>query len=565
MRSELLRRRLLWLGLVVLVLVPYLAPGVDILDSPFVYDDKVEVLGNRAIRIFEEWRTILGYNVSRPLLMLSYAADFHRSGPDPAGYHVSSLLVHALAMLGALGLAEALARLLGLQRPLMRAAAIVLVWAIHPMCTESVTYVTGRSEALCALFSFAALAAWARALLAERGGDGQGGLVWRGLGILAFCGAAASKEVGVMVPFAMIAMELSLGPGDSLTARLRNSRWLTWVPSLALIAGAVALRASSAEQLIPQEVERTLSVQLTTSAEVWRHYVQLWLVPVGQTILHHQTDVALASGRGALAWGAWGAMLVGVVMVWRRKPAVGWALLCAGLFLIPSTSFVSLKEHMAEHRAYQTGFWLCLAAGLALPVLPKVRIVPVVALLVVVLGVATGARNRVWNSELALWQEAARRNPDSQEAWYGLGDAARFARDCTRAAPAYQKVVELDPSYLDAWNNLGICRAQLGDEDGAREAWLGALRQRPSYCRAHTNLGSLAYRQRKWDEAKVELRSSLAYCPENTVAHWLLGNIYYGPQRDVEKALIHYETLVAIDPRFEHAGLAKERILELTW
>ena len=102
MRSELLRRRLLWLGLVVLVLVPYLAPGVDILDAPFVYDDKVEVLGKRAIRIFEEWRTILGYNVSRPLLMLSYAADFHRSGPDPAGYHVSSLLVHALAMLGAL-------------------------------------------------------------------------------------------------------------------------------------------------------------------------------------------------------------------------------------------------------------------------------------------------------------------------------------------------------------------------------------------------------------------------------------------------------------------------------
>ncbi len=565
MRSELTTRRLLWLGLVLVVALPYLLPGLNILDAPFVYDDKVEILGNRAIRIFEDWRSIVGYNVSRPLLMLSYAADFHRSGADPAGYHQTSLAVHAVAMLAALSLAEVVGRLAGVQRPLWRAGAVVLLWAIHPMATESVTYLTGRSEALCGLFSFAALAAWGRGLLAERDGAGRTGLVWRGLGLLAFLGAAASKEVGAMVPFAMVAMELLLGPGDSLGARARRGRWWTLAPAALLIGLAVYLRASTADQLLPREVERPLATQLTSSAEVWRHYVRLWLVPVGQTLLHDQPDVALASARGALAWGGWLAMLGAALAVARRRPAAGFALLCGGLFLVPSTSFVSLKEHMAEHRAYQTGLWLLLGLGM-LPRRPlSGRALGAVGLLAAVLGLATGGRNRVWQSELALWQEAAARNPESREAWYGVGDAARFAQDCTTAIPAYERVVALDPDYLDAWNNLGICRAQQGDAAGAREAWLGALAQRPSYCRAHTNLGSLAYRQRAWEEARAELRSALAYCPENAVAHWLLGNLHYGPLRDVEKALVHYEALVALHPRFEHAGLAKERILELTW
>jgi tetratricopeptide (TPR) repeat protein len=563
MPSPLVLRRLLWLGLVLLVALPYLAPGLSILDAPFVYDDKVEILGNRAIRIFEDWRSILGYNVSRPLLMLSYAADFHRGLADPTPYHWTSLAVHALAMLAALGLAESVARLAGASRPLLRAAVVVALWAIHPMATESVTYLTGRSEALCGLFTFAALGAWCRALLAER--QGESGLLWRVLGLVGFFGAAASKEVAAMVPVAMVVLELALAPHEGLRARVRAVRWWTLLPAALLIAVAIYLRASTADQLLPREVERPLPTQLTTSVEVWRHYLRLWLLPVGQTILHDQPDVALASLRGAGAWAGWLAMGGAVGLALRKRPAAGAALLCAGLFLVPSTSVVSLKEHMAEHRAYQTGFWLFLGLALLPRRVEPGKVLPGVAVLVGMLGTATGLRNQVWRSELALWQEAAVRNPESREAWYGVGDAARFARDCSTAIPAYEKVVELAPDYLDAWNNLGICRAQLGDAEGAKEAWLGALQQRPSYCRAHTNLGSLAYRQRKWEEARVELRSALAYCPENTVAHWLLGNIFYGPLRDPDKAVVHYEALVAIDPRFEHAQLAKERILELTW
>jgi tetratricopeptide (TPR) repeat protein len=253
----------------------------------------------------------------------------------------------------------------------------------------------------------------------------------------------------------------------------------------------------------------------------------------------------------------------------------GALLACAGLFLIPSTSIARLKEPMAEHRAYQTGFYLILAAVCVLPDRwsQDARARGVVGLLVLALGASTAHRASIWSSEVALWREAVSRSPDSADAWFGLGDAHRFAKDCTTAAPAYSRALELakDATHvpvtrrLDALNNLGICHAQLGDGTAARRAWLAALELRPSYCRAHTNLGSLAYRQRNWESALVELRSALAYCPDNATAHWLAGNIYYGPLRDPQKALVHYETLIRIAPRFDFAPEAKERILELTW
>ncbi len=562
--TELVRRRLVWLALAVVVVLAY----VPALDGPFVYDDKVEVIGNRAIRVFENWRAVLGYNVSRPLLVLSFAFDWQRASLDPRAYHITSLVIHCLSIGAAVFFGDALARLVGARQPWHRAVAAAALWAIHPMASESVAYITGRSEALCGAFVFLALGAHAEAIQAERS------FPWRLLSWMSFLGGVLSKEVAVMLPVAFVGMEV-------LARGLQKVRWAWHAPLFVGALGAVGLRWSalgegaSIAAMIPAEVDRPLLHQLTTSAEVWIRYVQLWLVPVGQTLFHDQAIVEPMSVRGGFAWVGW-AGLVGLGM-WaaRRWPAAAIPLLFAGLFLVPSTSIARLKEPMAEHRAYQMGLYLWLALVLAIPDRWwNDRRLRVVGGLVFLLAMgATYARASVWQDEGLLWREAAERSPDSADAWFGVGDAHRFAKDCTSAIPAYERALDLSkdsleqdvPRRLDALNNLGICQAQLGDALAARRTWLNALEIRPSYCKAHTNLGSLAYRQQRWEDALVELRSALAYCPENTTAHWLTGNLYYGPLRDPQKALLHYETLVRLDPRFDYAPQAKERILELTW
>lgn len=564
MTGEPLVRRVAWLALLLVAALVFW-PAMH---APFVYDDKLEVIGNDTIRFLDEWRAILGYNLNRPLLLYSYALNFDRFGLDPFGYHLTSLAIHGLAIGAALLLAEGVARLSGHAQPLLVGVVTAAVWGLHPMTTQGVIYITGRSESLCGLFVFAALAAWAAALLQERS-PARPARAWllRGLGLLAMLGAATSKEVGLMAPFCALAMELLLGAPASaagMAGRLRATRWGWYLPAFLLIALGVGLRLSQGLDLIPREVDRALPVQLTTSATVWLRYVGLWLLPIGQTLFHVQADLAPGSAAGGLGIVGW-VMLVVVGWAWgRRAPIAGWALCAGALLLLPSSSVAPLKETLAEHRAYLTGFaiWLPIVAGL-LRWRPA-SVVPLV-LLIAAFSASTAARSRVWASEEGLWIEATERAPASAAAWYGLGDAQRFAGRMDAAMGSYQRSIELDAGHHDARVNLGIARAELGDVGGARDAWKEALRRQPSNCKAHNNLGFLALSRQEYDEALTEFRSTLAWCPEDVRAHYGLGNLYYGPRRDAERARLHYEAVLRIEPTFSRSAEVRERLLELTW
>lgn len=595
-----------WLLLRLAVLAAIGLAWADALHAPWVYDDKVEVIGNLTIRLIDKWREIASYNLSRPIVVFSYAWNYHLWELDPFGYHVVNVVIHGLATLAAFTLAETLARLGGHPRPRLLSGLAVAIWALHPMTTQAVTYVTGRSESLCALFCLAGLAAWAQALERERaeplGGWGEAG--GRALGLVALLLALLSKEVGLAWPLAALSLEIGAGnpAGGPMRERLAAVRWRWYAPMAALIGLAVVAKLLSTPAfdaawdgedpnlslwttlggglrgLVPHEVDRPLAVQLTTSAEVWLRYAGLWIAPVGQTLFHAQPDLQPLSLRGAAA-------ILGLVaaislsIAWSRKaPMAGQLLVFAALFLLPSSSFAPLKETMAEHRSYGSGLYLILALAFSLTgpwrvggtwrMLPArlTRYVAAGAGALIVLGLAlTRERNAVWGSEIALWTEATQRSPGDAMAWYGLGDAQRFAGEFEEALAAYDQVLKLDPDNLDAWNNKGIALAELGDAKGAYDAWRGALRVSPTYCKAHNNIGFLALRRREWDLALIELNSALTWCPENVLAHWGLGNIYYGPRRDPQKAAAHYQAVLELDPSFDRKSEVEARLLELTW
>jgi len=546
-----------WLAIAMVVALAYL----NGLDAPFVYDDRIEVVGNGTIRDVTEWRAIVGYNVSRMLLVWTYAWNFHSWQLNPTGYHVFSLLVHLGCIGAAISMARALGRLGGHPFPLLAAVIAVGLWAVHPMGVEAVTYITGRSESLCGLLCCAAIAAWAHALLQER--DGARGGWYRLMGLVCAVLALLTKEVAGMLPLVLLSMEILLGPRDRTWRR--RPRWLWMVPFLALMGLAAWGRLTFAGELLPREVDRTLGVQLTTQTEVWLRYLQLWLVPVGQTLFHHVANLEPLSGRGALFILGWLAVIAGGVRWSRGRPLVRFALLAGALFLIPSSSFVPLKENMAEHRSYQLGLYLSLAIAWSVTAAVRRRWMWGSVILSTVFVGLTVSRNHIWSSEERLWTEATQRGPDVAEAWYGLGDARRFQADFGGAIEAYERAVTLNPAYLDAWNNMGISKAELGDPSGARAAWHSALRQQSSYCKAHRNLGELALEEEDLEEAIVELRTTLVYCPNSTSAHYRLGTIYYNERRNAQRAVYHYEALLRIDPQFSRADEVRERLLQLTW
>lgn len=572
------RLRQVLLGLLLLLVVLAWLGG---LHGEFTYDDKVEVAGNRTIRFIENWKEILSYNASRPVVVLSWALDWRLWGQNTLGYHALNVLIHALnAALVLLVGQELIGRWRGMfdRTTLLTAFSVAALWALHPMTTESVTYVTGRSESLCATFYLAAILYWLR-------WRREGGAFAYGAACVAFLLGILTKEVAVTIPLALAWIEIS-SPSRPVSSGSPGASWrrvsLALLPFFLTLAALAVARKMIYGVFTTDAWIRPPSVQLPTQAEVVLRYLGLWLAPLGQSVFHDHPAVEDPFRPWTLLAFAGLALLIGLglLLLLRRRAgkvsaashllscglpfAVGWYLLT----LLPSSAIIPLKETMAEHRAYLAGIavtlTLVLLADRLLPRSLRLR-AAVLGLALATLGALTLHRNHLWSSEVTLWHDAVKKNSLSAEAWYGYGDALRFSRRFDQAIEAYEMVTALRPDYLDAWNNLGIVHAELGRSDQAREIWMRALRKEPSYCKAHNNLGWLAFRAERWDEAMGEFRTTLTWCPNDVQANYGLGNIYFGPKRDVRAATRHYEAVLALDPEFVQAAFIRKRLLGLTW
>jgi hypothetical protein len=487
------------------------------------------------------------------------------------------------------------------------------------MVSEAVLYISARSELLCGFFLFLSIGCLATALRVERE-DEAGSWPWRLGAILACAGAIASKETGMMGPIVLAAVELSLGGARERTW-WKRIRWHYWAPLIALVAFGVGLRlqrilSSSPDApdvglldgmgswsgLLPAEVDRDMGVQLTTSAEVWRRYLGLWLMPVGQTIRHGQADLAPGSAGGLLAVGIWLGLVYGCWRLWKQNRVAGLAIFVAGLSLVPSTSFIPLNEHMAEHRSYQFGLFLLL--GLAWAV-PSSWLRPLGSHITWVAGVlslglisASLLRVEVWSSEAGLWQESSERVGEGESRSeiarraFQTGTVLRLEGQLEEAKAELNRAIEFGDStdrvWLEdgehgllyaSWNELGIVHATLGDGVGAQEAFEEAIRIDPAACRAQNNLGGLQFNQGRTELARRIYMDSLAYCSDDAVALFMLGRIHYQAwkmaqeagdpvdRQDIlrDQAQEFFQRLEKIHPRFAQVEQVKTWLLELTF
>jgi tetratricopeptide (TPR) repeat protein len=523
------------------------------LHGEFTYDDKVEVIGNRTVRFLQEWRSVIAYNLSRPLLILSYAANWEYAGPEPFSWHLVDVAIQVINGCLALWLGEAIARQLGFEKPLRFGLISAGIWVLHPLSTEAVSYVTGRSEQLVATFYLLACQRWLVWL--EKQDRWAWAQAW-----LVFLLAAFTKEVAATIPVAFLLLELQV----ARRGHLRQIRWLAYLPAVLMLAALAGLRfwlyGAVTTALEPQ---RPWDVHIWTQFEVTWRYVGLWLVPVGQSIFHDYPETVLTWRSGAAAAGL--VALTG--LAWHRRqrgPLLALAWFWFLLVLLPAAA-IPLKETMAEHRVYLSVLGLAWVVAAALQRLSPPRSSLVAAALVSVCIFATQGRNRVWATEIAVWSEAVDHNQESAEAWYGLGDAHRIAGNLQDSAKAYKRAIALDDSMLDAWTNLGIVLFQTGQFQAAEKSWKQALRRSPTYCKAHNNLALHYARRDRVELAVREFRTSLQYCPEDLTAFYFLGRLYEEKLGELDRAVEQYQAILTIDDASSYAEDARQRILNLTW
>jgi len=428
---------------IVLLLLAY----ANALDGPFQFDDWNVIVESPLVRSLPDWWA--GMPGIRPLLKLSYALD-HQFGHGALGFRLTNLALHAVNTALVFMLLRRLSSALLRPGQTDRAALIgAAIFALHPIQTEAVSYLSGRSTSLAALFALASLNAWLHAR--------AGGARWWGwlASPMAFAAALACKEIALVVPLALV-WAARLLPRD------RALRPLPWWPHAfvlgAFLAAALALpryRLLFDASLAARDPVSNLLTQTHAIVYLAGQFVR-WdrlnadpALPVVQT-LDANALAWLALLLAAAVWSAHG---------WWRKRIAGAALLWFLLWLLPTNSVLPRLDVANDRQVYLALVGPAWALGCLMAALrpPSLRLV-LACVLIAALSLGTHLRNRVYASERAFWEDVTVKSPRNPRAHTNLGYA--LARDCEfgAAAAQWRTALALDPEQSKAAVNLALLR-----------------------------------------------------------------------------------------------------------
>jgi len=457
-------QRSLWVpGLVAITVLSYL----NGLTGPLQFDDHL-LESDLAAQDWEMWWGSIAYRI-RPLLKASYIISRSLGevlGNIPFGHHLFSLGVHLLTVALAYRVARDLCTRVfpGVPNTAKStvAAGCAAVLALHPLATEAVTYISGRSVALSTLFVFAALALHIRGSREAKAGAR---VILMGGAAMCFIAAVLTRETMIVLPAALFLFEWSRAdladrPFSSaqLIPALRHTG-IYWVlaatAALWLMAHDGYANLVSVSRVIVQGrvTEPSLLPALRYFAERLPLLAPLSIDPdLSPQDLHGLRRLALALALAALLAGAWRLRL--------RSPHLLWGLAWIMIFLLPVYHMPLRHDPVSERHFYPALFGVGLIASMASARIAirwaaASRSVAVVAgLMVMVMSGATVVRNADYTSEVALWASAARAAPGKPRVLNNLGVAYMKEERWDLAIPCFEHALTSDPGYRTARENL---------------------------------------------------------------------------------------------------------------
>jgi protein O-mannosyl-transferase len=536
--------------------------------GPFVFDDLDSIVANPTIRHLWPLSRVLsppfaaGQTVGgRPLLNLSFALNYACGGTRVFGYHAANLLIHFLAGLALFGLARrTLGRLGGLavERADGIGFALALLWIVHPLQTESVTYVVQRAESLMGLFYLLTLYCFVRGAAEEEKSPGKS-WPWFGLSWLACLLGMGTKEVMVSAPVIVLLYDRTFVSGSLAAAWGRHRRHYLGLAATWAGLAACILAAHGRGGTVGGEVPLAWATYVVTQGPAIVRYLQLAFWP-------HPLIFDYGAEWAGFPAAALGCLFVGVLVaaalvgVWRRTAG---GFLGAWFFavLAPTSLVPGIRQTLAEHRMY-----LALAPLLALAV-GGIGLWPgwsgrtASRLGAAALGAATGlcvwltaARNEVYRSDLTLWSDTVARRPGNPYAHNDLGNALRAGGRTAEATGQFEEALRLKPDFAEAENNLGNIRWEEDRRPEAIARYQRALEFRPLYPEADNNLGVAATTLGHPEDAVAYFERALAINPDYLDARFNLGVALADSGRPAE-AIAAYQAVLAAQPDFAEARL----------
>ena len=512
------------------------------LSGPFVFDDRS--LPYHA----QDFPNTLRFWIGgvRPLLMLSYWINYQFS-QVPYDFHVTNLLIHLLN--GFLVFCIARKLLQPDSSDWLLPAFATAVFLLHPIQTEAVSYIAGRSESLSVLFFLAAFTVF----LYRR----SPAISWKiSIAVLVLFGAAAAtKEHTLVLPALLLLTDYYWNPGFSFSGIRRN--WRLYVPiALGALGGLVfvAKGLTRAESAGFGLKEFTWYQYFFTQCRAFFVYLRLLVFPAGQNldwdyaVSRNIPDYVAILGLAAVL------LLVGAAIYFRRcYPLASYGFLVYLLLMAPTSSFVPIKDPLAERRLYlpMIGMLLVAIAALAHVRVDRRKLAMALCGIVAVLAFVAYRRNQLWASDIAIWEDAARKSPGKQRVHFQLAHTYYNNGRCRDAIAQYAEaagVKKPDYGLLVDWGLAYDC----ADEPDAAVAKLREAAGLDPKAHVYSQIGMVYAKRSRWPEALEALAQAENLDPNYPVTYYYRGGVR-AKTGDFAGAVADYRHALALDPLMEPA------------
>jgi hypothetical protein len=466
-----------------------------------------------------------------PLAWLTLGLDYVVWGMAPAGYHLTSLLIHAGTTLAVYALARALlarAVPVGAGALALGAAAAALVFGLHPLRVEAVAWATARRDVLSGLFGVLTLLAYVRAATAA--GAGRRRLLVAS--VAAHAAGLLSKSSVITMPLALLVLDvypLRRLPGAP-------GRWLAREPLGVLAEKTPYAALSAAQALLTYRAFRAdlgeLATPLSGPESVARVLVSLWtypvrtLLPLGLSPLYEAPPGLRLLDAEVIVAAAGVALVTALAWLARRRcPGLGAAWAGYVVLLLPAAGVLSLGDHLtADRYSYLPGLGMALLGGGAVAAVAEAGArgrrrglaglaVGLVAALALALGTATWHQVRVWRDSASLWQHAVTVRPDCAPCQVYRGDTLLDAGAVEAALGHYERAIRLRPDGVLFYVRLGQTLERLGRRPEAMDWYRRGLEHRPGAVTVRFALAGALVGEGRLDEAVQTLDGAWRYHP----------------------------------------------------
>ena len=565
---------------------------LNTLHNQFVFDDIPLVLDNHFVKHIENIPSYFFSNIEkipyRPLRMITYAIDYQFTGLNPVGYHVSSIVFHALTTLV---LYFTLLALTGKSRVAFFAACL---FAVHPVHTDSVAYISGRRDILSTLFYLLGFYCFLQARQKNK----------TNLLILAFAAylfALASKEMAVTLPaicFLYDLLEHLPGEGESFFRRCSTAvkqsiskyklcYFSFLVPAILFTCYKVLLKSPSNKVGF---YGGDLYIQVLTVGKILMYYIKLLFFPINLLADYSFNSFPLSTSffepTTLLSFGALCFLAILTMQLLNKNKTMAFAVLWFFITLLPVCHIIPHHELLAEHYLYLPSFGFVLLIALVMEntlTSSRWRRSILLGFVVVILLFATRTvdRNYDWKNSYtlcsktlstspncvrainnlgieyykrkkyeqakSLYQRALTIQPTYEKAYYNLGNVYRVEQDFARALAMYQKTAQLNPKNYRNHNNLGNAYAMQGLYQQAIKAYQRALKDKPRYAEAYNNLGNVYRSLGQPDRAVIHYQKAIQLESFYKDAYHNLASVY-GELKQYDKAIQTLKKLCSYNP-----------------